>query len=86
MINSQHRSYPEDARPSISKGMGDQFSASNRRPVFPVAVYQRGWVINSQLKPISSMKSVSISKGMGDQFSAVGAVAVGDVQNVKGDG
>ena len=31
------------------------------------------------------MKSVSISKGMGDQFSAVGAVAVGDVQNVKGD-
>ena len=48
-------------------------------------VYQRGWVINSQLTVWAAAWAASISKGMGDQFSAVGAVAVGDVQNVKGD-
>ena len=43
-------------------------------------------MINSQLTRSGEGPRYSISKGMGDQFSAVGAVAVGDVQNVKGDG
>ena len=42
-------------------------------------------MINSQHPENIPPYSLSISKGMGDQFSAVGAVAVGDVQNVKGD-
>ena len=42
-------------------------------------------MINSQQAVARMNAAASISKGMGDQFSAVGAVAVGDVQNVKGD-
>ena len=50
------------------------------------AVYQRGWVINSQ--PISAVlsSSSSISKGMGDQFSATSVVPDVKPQYIKGDG
>ena len=37
------------------------------------SVYQRGWVINSQLRRGAHDGHHSISKGMGDQFSAPGA-------------
>ena len=49
-------------------------------------VYQRGWVINSQLGTSEGRGGGSISKGMGDQFSAA-HVACGAIrQYIKGDG
>ena len=50
------------------------------------AVYQRGWVINSQLNGIKSMADASISKGMGDQFSAEEKKPTHGPQYIKGDG
>ena len=50
------------------------------------AVYQRGWVINSQLFQFLTVGSLSISKGMGDQFSASRFGGAGAGQYIKGDG
>ena len=54
--------------------------------IAPWPVYQRGWVINSQLDGIKSMAGASISKGMGDQFSAEPFHDAGQEQYIKGDG
>ena len=50
------------------------------------AVYQRGWVINSQQNVQKVRDGDSISKGMGDQFSANSGLGGGDEQYIKGDG
>ena len=50
------------------------------------SVYQRGWVINSQLAERDVTLTDSISKGMGDQFSANIASPADSVQYIKGDG
>ena len=50
------------------------------------SVYQRGWVINSQLFMQVVSAVISISKGMGDQFSAFGAAGLECGQYIKGDG
>ena len=107
MINSQLEC--QRARPagSISKGMGDQFSAAGDAFAQAVqyikgdgrsilssltsrchweAVYQRGWVINSQRPVLTGEVPVSISKGMGDQFSAALAGGTQVEQYIKGDG
>ena len=49
-------------------------------------VYQRGWVINSQLVQCHHERIVSISKGMGDQFSAKAHLIHEVCQYIKGDG
>ena len=51
-----------------------------------VAVYQRGWVINSQHRPERVPEAISISKGMGDQFSASHLGTSTNIQYIKGDG
>ena len=51
-----------------------------------MAVYQRGWVINSQLAQARVGRDVSISKGMGDQFSARHDASAPEPQYIKGDG
>ena len=50
------------------------------------AVYQRGWVINSQQAQAQVQEGRSISKGMGDQFSAGPAGRGFGRQYIKGDG
>ena len=49
-------------------------------------VYQRGWVINSQLPSPPLLWNTSISKGMGDQFSADLCAPLQRHQYIKGDG
>ena len=49
-------------------------------------VYQRGWVINSQLDDLDETDGRSISKGMGDQFSASADRVTRSAQYIKGDG
>ena len=71
---------------SISKGMGDQFSARGAGANMACAVYQRGWVINSQRGGVVGVKCFSISKGMGDQFSARSSDPLVSHQYIKGDG
>ena len=51
-----------------------------------IPVYQRGWVINSQLGQLVLSGLHSISKGMGDQFAADRGAGGGDKQYIKGDG
>ena len=86
MINSQPTGAQTPCAPSISKGMGDQFSAAWLQAHVAWAVYQRGWVINSQREGVASHFEDSISKGMGDQFSATTLATVAAAQYIKGDG
>ena len=49
------------------------------------SVYQRGSVINSQLRDVGRVYNDSISKGIGDQFSAAETMLGLIAQYIKGD-
>ena len=70
---------------SISKGIGDQFSACDLRRRSLPTVYQRGSVINSQREVGEQRGRLSISKGIGDQFSADIKRLLDTAQYIKGD-
>ena len=85
MINSQPRELKGLGHDSISKGIGDQFSAGAVAGGSIGTVYQRGSVINSQHGLLGDHVDLSISKGIGDQFSAFSTHGKRHPQYIKGD-